>query len=262
MTTRAEELPDDLNALKAMVLSREAENARLRQIIKELQRHRFGRRAETLPEDQLLLGLEEAEQVEANGLEAKEEASAPERQARVAKRRTNRGSLPAHLPRIEMVVDIDDHACPDCRHDLHRIGEDVSEKLDIVPAQFRVLVVRRPKYACRACEDVVVQAPAPSRLIEGGIPTEATVAQVLVSKYADHLPLYRQAQIYKRQGVDLDRSTLADWVGRAAWHLRPVHQRLLDVLKTSSKLFADETTAPVLDPGRGKTKTGQLWAYA
>lgn len=108
----------------------------------------------------------------------------------------------------------------------------------------------------------MVQAPAPSRLIEGGIPTEATVAQVLVSKYADHLPLYRQAQIYKRQGIDLDRSTLADWVGRAAWHLRPVHQRLLDLLKTSSKLFADETTAPVLDPGRGRTKTGQLWAYA
>ncbi|QND44634.1 IS66 family transposase (plasmid) [Rhizobium lusitanum] len=262
MTIRADELPDDLNALKAMVLSREAENARLRQIIKELQRHRFGRRAETLPEDQLLLGLEEAEQVEADGLEAKEEASAAVRQVRIAKRRTNRGSLPAHLPRIEMIVDIDDHACPGCRHDLHRIGEDVSEKLDIIPAQFRVLVVRRPKYACRACEDVVVQAPAPARLIEGGIPTEATVAQVLVSKYADHLPLYRQAQIYKRQGIDLDRSTLADWVGRAAWHLRPVHQRLLDVLKTSSKLFADETTAPVLDPGRGKTKTGQLWAYA
>ncbi|MBX5165241.1 MULTISPECIES: IS66 family transposase [unclassified Rhizobium] len=262
MTIRADELPDDLNALKAMVLSREAENARLRQIIKELQRHRFGRRAETLPEDQLLLGLEEAEQVEADGLEEKEQASTDLRQTRVAKRRTNRGSLPAHLPRIEMVVDIDDHACPGCHHDLHRIGEDISEKLDIVPAQFRVLVVRRPKYGCRACEDVVVQAPAPARLIERGIPTEATVAQVLVSKYADHLPLYRQAQIYKRQGIDLDRSTLADWVGRAAWHLRPVHQRLLDVLKTSSKLFADETTAPVLDPGRGKTKTGQLWAYA
>ena len=97
-----------------------------------------------------------------------------------------------------------------------------------MPAQFRVLVVRRPKYACRACEDVVVQAPAPARLIEGGLPTEATVAQVLVSKYADHLPLYRQAQIYARQGINLDRSTLADWVGRAAWLLRPVHERLLD----------------------------------
>jgi transposase len=161
-----------------------------------------------------------------------------------------------------MVVDIEDRSCPCCRHALHRIGEDVSERLDIVPARFRVLVVRRPKYACRACEEVVVQAPAPARLIEGGLPTEATVAQVLVSKYADHLPLYRQAQIYARQGIDLDRSTLADWVGRAAWHLRPVYERLLERLKGSAKLFADETTAPVLDPGRGRTKTGQLWAYA
>jgi hypothetical protein len=108
----------------------------------------------------------------------------------------------------------------------------------------------------------VVQAPAPARLIEGGLPTEATVAQVLVSKYADHLPLYRQSQIYARQGVNLDRSTLADWVGRAAFLLRPVYQRLLDRLRASSRLFADETPAPVLDPGRGRTKTGQLFAYA
>lgn len=161
-----------------------------------------------------------------------------------------------------MVVDIEDHSCPCCKNALHCIGEDVSERLDIVPAQFRVLVVRRPKYACRACEDVVVQAPAPARLIEGGLPTEAMVAQVLVSKYADHLPLYRQARIYARQGINLDRSTLADWVGRAAWLLRPVHERLLARLKSSTRLFADETTAPVLDPGRGRTKTGQLWAYA
>ena len=142
------------------------------------------------------------------------------------------------------------------------MGEDVSERLDIVPAQFRVIVTRRPKYACRACEEVVVQAPAPARLVEGGIPTEATVAHVLVAKYADHLPLYRQAQIYARQGVSLDRSTLADWVGKAAFLLRPVHERLFERLKASSKLFADETTAPVLDPGRGRTKTGQLFAYA
>jgi len=108
----------------------------------------------------------------------------------------------------------------------------------------------------------VVQAPAPSRLIDGGLPTEATVAQVLVSKYADHLPLYRQAQIHARQGINLDRSTLADWVGRAAFILQPVHERLLTALKASPKLFADETRAPVLDPGRGRTKTGQLWAYA
>jgi hypothetical protein len=99
-------------------------------------------------------------------------------------------------------------------------------------------------------------------MIEGGLPTEATVAHVLVSKYADHLPLYRQAQIYGRQGINLDRSTLADWVGRAAWHLRPLHERLLVQIRASTKIFADETTAPVLDPGRGRTKTGQLWAYA
>ena len=120
----------------------------------------------------------------------------------------------------------------------------------------------RLQYACRACQDIVIQSPAPARLIEGGLPTEATVAHVLVSKYADHLPLYRQAQIYERQGLRLDRSTLADWVGRAAFHLRPVHERILAHLKPSTKLFADETTAPVLDPGRGRTKTGQLWAYA
>ena len=262
MTATTDTLPDDPGTLKAMLLAERARTERLEQIIKELQRHRFGRRAETLPEDQLLFGLEEVEQTAAS-TEAESEASAPaERASQVAKRRINRGSLPAHLPRIEMMVDIDDHACPCCQGALHRIGEDVSERLDIVPAQFRVLVVRRPKYACRACENGVVQAAAPARLIEGGLPTEATVAQVIVSKYADHLPLYRQAQIFARQGITLDRSTLADWVGRAAFLLRPVHERLRARLKSSAKLFADETTAPVLDPGRGKTKTGQLWAYA
>ncbi|GEP61823.1 hypothetical protein RSO01_89890 [Reyranella soli] len=160
------------------------------------------------------------------------------------------------------MVDVESTICRCCAGTLHRIGEDVSERLDVVPAQFRVLVTRRPKYACRACTDVVMQAPAPARLIEGGLPTEATVAHVLVSKFADHLPLYRQAQIYVRQGVALDRSTLADWVGRAAFLPWPVQERLLDRLKASPRLFADETTAPVLDPGRGQTKTGQLFAYA
>ena len=260
--TTAEILPDDPDLLKAMLLAERAESERLRLIIKELQRHRFGRRAESLPEEQLQLGLEEAEQVEASGQAETEGEASAERKTRAARRRANRGALPVHLPRIETVVDVASTICPGCSGTLHRIGEDVAERLDIVPAQFRVLVVRRPKYACRSCEDVVVQAAAPARLIEGGLPTEATVAQVLVSKYADHLPLYRQAQIYARQGVNLDRSTLADWVGRAAFLLRPVHERLLDRLKASSKLFADETTAPVLDPGRGRTKTGQLWAYA
>ena len=262
MTSTPETLPDDPDLLKAMLLAERAESERLRQIIKELQRHRFGRRAESLPEEQLQLGLEEVQQVEAEGQAQIEESAPAELQKRVAQRRANRGALPGHLPRIETLIDVASKICPGCSGQLHRIGEDISERLDIVPAQFRVLVVRRPKYACRTCEDIVVQAPAPPRLIEGGLPTEATVAQVLVSKYADHLPLYRQAQIYARHGVNLDRSTLADWVGHAAFLLRPVHQRLLDRLRASSKLFADETTAPVLDPGRGRTKTGQLFAYA
>ena len=125
-----------------------------------------------------------------------------------------------------------------------------------------MIVTRRPKYGCRACESAVVQAPAPARLIEGGLPTETLVAHVLVGKYADHLPLYRQSQIYARQGIELDRSTLADWVGRAAAELRPLHERLFEHLKRSPKLFMDETRAPVLDPGRRRTKTGYLWAIA
>lgn len=262
MSEPAANHPDDPVALKALLTAREAEIDRLHQIIREPQRHRFGRRAESLPVDQLLLGLEEAEQVEAEDV-AREEAEDPaKREVRARRRRANRGALPAHLPRIEQVIAVADKSCPGCRGQLHVMGEDVSERLDMVPAQFRVIVTRRPKYACRGCQEVVAQAPAPARLIEGGIPTEATVAHVLVAKYADHLPLYRQARIYARQGVSLDRSTLADWVGKAAFLLRPVHARLFERLKASGKLFADETTAPVLDPGRGRTKTGQLFAYA
>src|SRR3954447_17955875 len=172
-----------------MLLEERAESERLSQIIKALQRHRFGRRAESLPDDQLLLGLEEAEQVEAAGHAQAEEAAPTEKTGRSAKRRVNRGALPAHLPRLETLVDAESTICPCCSGPLHRIGEDVSERLDIVPAQVRVVVIRRPKAACRACEDGVVQAPAPARLIEGGLPTDGTVAQVLVSKFADHLPL-------------------------------------------------------------------------
>ncbi|MHB8285558.1 MAG: IS66 family transposase [Caulobacteraceae bacterium] len=258
----ADSLPDDVEALKALLLAERARADRLAQIIKEPQRHRFGRRAETLPVDQLELGLEDVQQAGAAAAAEAESASTVARCQKAKQRRANRGALPAHLPRIEVVVDVQNQACPGCSGALHLIGEDVSERLDIIPAQLRVVVTRRPKYGCQTCEESVVQAPAPARLIEGGLPTDAAVAHVIVAKYADHLPLYRQAQIYARQGVQLDRSTLADWVGRAAWLLGPVHARLLERLKASSKLFADETTAPALDPGRGRTKTGQLWAYA
>lgn len=165
MASLPPELPRDPQTLQATLIAREAEIERLRQIIKELQRHRFGRRAETLPEDQLFLGLEEAEQVEAAGFAASEETAPAGKPDGARRRRANRGAWSAHLPRIETVVDIESNLCPCYSGKLHRIGEDVAERLDIVPAQFRVLVLRRPKYSCRSCEDVVVQAPAPARPI-------------------------------------------------------------------------------------------------
>jgi len=131
-----------------------------------------------------------------------------------------------------------------------------------VPAQFRVIATIRPRYACPKSHAGVVQAPAPAHLIEGGLPTEALLAHVLVAKFSEFLPLYRQSQIFARHGVELDRSTLADWVGQAAWHLAPIVYRMAELLKRSGKLFMDETTVPVLAPGRGRTKTGYLWAMA
>jgi transposase len=270
----AADLPDDVEALRTFALEQsrrladvtlakgeaDAEIERLQSIIDAFMRHRFGARSAQLDPDQLQLGLEDVETALGQARAAREAATG---QAKADHpRKTNRGSLPAHLERIEQVVDVENKACPCCGGALHQIGEDVAERLDVVPTTFRVLVTRRPRYGCRSCESAVVQAPAPARIVEGGIPTEALIAQVLVSKYADHLPLYRQAQIYARQGIQLDRSTLADWVGRAAWYLRPLRDHILERLRRSERLFADETTAPVLDPGRGRTKTGQLWAYA
>jgi transposase len=142
------------------------------------------------------------------------------------------------------------------------MGELRSEQLDIVPAQLRVRVTRRPRYGCRACEGAVVVAPAPERPIDGGMATEAMIAHVLVSKFCDALPLYRQSQMLARQGITLDRSTLSNWLGRACWWLTPLYDLLVSTALSCPKLFADDTTLPVLDPGRGRTKTGRLWCYA
>lgn len=256
----AADLPDDIDALKARILAVEARNQRLEALVAAFKQALFGRKSERLDPDQFDLALEDIESGIAT-LHAEEDAEDRAAKRPVKARAANRGSLPKHLPRLEEVIEPASLVCA-CGGGLHCIGEDISERLDIVPAQLRVRVTRRPKYACRACTDGITQAPAPARLIPGGIPTEALVAQVLVSKYADHLPLYRQAQIYSRQGIDLDRSTLADWVGRAGFELRPVYEALLVNLKRSTKLFMDETRAPVLDPGARKTKTGYFWALA
>jgi transposase len=175
----------------------------------------FGTKSERLPDEQLQLGLEAIEQAIAKG-EAEAEKRDPElRKDRAAKRRGREAALPGGLPRIEVTLEPDDKACPCCRATMIVIGEDSSERLDKIPAQYRVIVTKRPKLACRACPGTVVQEPAPPRLIEGGIPTEALVAQVVVSRFADHQPLYRQAQMMAREGVIIERSTLSFWIGGA-----------------------------------------------
>ena len=250
---------DALTAERDALLAR---NERLHHLLLKLKRMQFGAKSERLPEDRLQLGFEDLEGAIAEG-EARAEKRDPERhQATVSRRRASRGALPAHLPRLEVTLAPEDMACPCCRAAMVVIGTDSSERLDVIPAQFRVLVTHRPKLACRVCDGVVVQAPAPPRLIEGGLPTEALVAHVLVSRYADHLPLYRQAQILARQGVLLDRSTLAFWVGYAAAEVAPVVARLREMVLGSARVFADETVVPVLDPGRGRTKQGYFWTVA
>src|SRR4051812_21877604 len=220
----------------------QAEIEKLRLLIRQLQRGQFGRRSEKLDPDQLQLGLEDLEQTVAAAEAAQEAAIRSSDTPRPLRpRRRNLGALPAHLPRLEVLVDLEDKACPCCGGALHAIGESREEMLDIVPAQLRVKVIRRPRYACRACEEAVVQAPAPERPITGGMATEALLAHVLVAKYADFLPLYRQALIFARQGVELDRSTLCDWVGRACWWLEPLWRLLRRHVMASTRIFADDS---------------------
>jgi len=242
-----------------------AENDKLRMLIQRLLRHRFGRRSEQLGADQLQFGLEDLEQtVAANqaGQDATDDAASRQRRRGDARPNRNHGALPAHLPRDEVVIDIEDHACPCCGRSLQVMGELRTEQLDIAPAQLRVRVTRRPRYVCNSCDGVLVVASAPARPIDGGMATEALIAHVVVSKFCDGLPLYRQSQMLARQGVTLDRSTLSNWVGRACWWLTPLYELIVGTVLASNKLFADDTTLPVLDPGRGRTKTGRLWCYA
>ena len=247
-----------------------AERDRLRAIIMKLQRHQFGRRSERLSPDQLQLALEDLAQTLA-AIEAKDEAKGeqadggnePKQDRKPSQpRNNNRGALPEHLPREHRFIEPEEKICPCCNGALHVIGEDVTEQLDRVPATLKVIATHRPKYGCRACEGAVVQAAAPERPIPGGMPTEGLLASILIDKYADNLPLYRQAKRFEREGIKLDRQTLCSWVGKACFLLEPIYRYILDDILGSPVIFADETTIPVLDPGLGKTKTGYLWTYA
>ncbi|MFL6935533.1 MAG: IS66 family transposase [Xanthobacteraceae bacterium] len=290
MTNALSALPDDIDALKALILAERAahavviearsaalaerdtlavRNMKLEHIVAEMRRAMFGRRAERIDDNQLALVLEALETEHAKTEAEAEKADPKLKSERARKRRASRNDNLDHLPHEEVVIEPESKVCPCCSGTLHMIGEDVSKRLDKQPAKLTVVVTRRPKYACRSCEKNgadevagIIQAPAPARLIEGGLPTERLVADIVVSKFADHLPRYRQSQILARSGVRIERSTLAHWVGAAAAELQPLHDRLIALLKASPKLFCDETRCPVLDPGRGKMKTGYMWALA
>lgn len=253
-----------LRVKAARVAELEEITQRQEHLIAELNQALHGKKSEKLSADDRQLAFEDLETALAEVAEQKQAQTSaqdkPGRKRATARRKSR--DLPDTLPRIEEVIEPESLECPCGCGLMHKIGEDRSIRIDIIPAQHRIIETIRPKYACRICTDGVTQAPAPARLIEGGLPTEAFIAHVMVGKYADHLPLYRQSQILARGGIDIHRSTLADWVGVASFHLKPVVDRLAEHLKRSTKLFMDETTAPVLDPGKGRTKTGYLWALA
>lgn len=284
METAAAELPDNVDALKAMVLAltekavlvenqaahnerlaaeriaisdsrAEVSEARIKAaderiatlmaIVKMLERSRYGRRSERLSDEQYAFALEEIE-IGVGEAVADLEAVAPDRAKRAPRPRKG---FAAHLERVEQVIEPE---VPEGYEGLDRllIGEDVSERLDVTPAKFRVIVTRRPKYAYRD-RDGVFQALAPAHIVESGIPTERLLAQIAVSKYADGLPLYRQEAIYARDGVELSRALMAQWMGKVGFELQPLADYVLERIRQAERVFADETSLPTLAPGNG-----------
>src|SRR6201982_2816419 len=248
---------EQLHVKDEQLLSRDAEIEHLKLLIAKLRRMQFGRSSEKLDRqiEQLELRLGELEENRTKEWVTQESTTAEKAVARPVRR-----PLPEHLRREVQTYLPQQEACPDCGGELKRLGEDVSEILEYVPERIKVIRQVRPKLACAGC-DRIVQAQAPSRPIERGTAGPGLLAHVLVSKYCDHLPLYRQAGIYAREGVDLDRSTLAEWVGGTRRLLKPLVEALRRHVMASDKLHADDTPVPVLAPGNGKTKTGRLWTY-
>jgi transposase len=288
MPTALDQLPDDVEQLKRLVIALGAQVADQSQQIREKQaelaaerneviaarllieklklqiaryrRQQYGRKSERHDAHvaQLELIVEELESSLAATGEQPADAG-PVEVATSARSKPARRPLPDHLPR-----ETQEHAaacaCPECGAALKRIGEDVSEQLEFIPEHFKVIRHVRPKFACGKCQNIV-QAAAPSRPIDKGIAGPGLLAHVAVSKYIDHLPLYRQSEIYARQGLDLERSTLAGWIAGVAALVSPLAEAVGRYVTAASKVHADDTTVPVLDPGRGKTKTGRLWVY-
>ena len=271
MPLRPEDLSSDPAHLTEMLLASEAENARLRATIVQLKGMIFGSRSErrvTLIAEQLPLDLDDRTPGSTAEILAPESANDDQSNKGGSsdkpggKRNRIIGALPKHLPRVDLLIEPETTSCPCCAGQLHRIGEDVSETLDRIPAVLRVLRTIRPKYACRTCEEAIVQAKAPARLIEGGMVSTALVSHIAVAKYGWHSTLYRQMQILAGQGVLVDRQTLGRWMKRLAWWLKGLYELQLRVMHANPRLFCDETPIRVLEPGRGRSKICQFWAHA
>ncbi|WP_424989757.1 IS66 family transposase [Fluviibacterium sp. S390] len=259
---------------QAVVAEKDAFIAELKDLIAKLEgqvqdyrRTKFGPKSEKLDPAQLELALEDLETAIAEtreqiaAVEEKIAASETEPEKKTPRKKRKARALPESLPRVERVIEPESITCPCGCGDMVRIGEDRVDRLDYIPARYQVIVTIRPKYACPKGRAGVVQAKAPAHLLEGSWPTEALLAQIAVSKHSEHMPLNRQAVVMARHGVPIDRSVLADWMGRTGALIAPVVDHMTKCLMAeSTRLYVDETTAPVLDPGRGKTKTGYLWA--
>jgi transposase len=247
-----------LQSAQEQLLSRDHEIEHLKLLIAKLRRMQFGRRSEKVERqiEQLELKLEELEASRPVAASPASEPTSAEPASNAKKCRT----LPDHLPRQIKTHRPKQATCPACGGTLKHLGEDISEMLEWVPASFTVIRHVRPKLCCTSC-DVIVQAAAPSRPIDRGLAGPGLLAHVLTSKFADHLPLYRQSEIYAREGIELDRSTLAKWVGQSSQLLAPLVEALRRYVMSATKLHADDTPVPVLAPGNGKTKTGRLWTY-
>ncbi len=253
---------DELAAAKNAILLTTLQIEKLKATLAKLRRMKFGQSSERMASqaDQLELTLEELEAEQAHA-ECVIEGKLPDREPKASSSRPRRKPLPEHLPRDEVIHSaLAADGCTACGGAMSALGEDVTEVLEYVPGSFRVVRHVRPKLACTCC-DAISQAPAPALPVPRGRAGPGLLAHVVVSKFADHLPLYRQSQIYAREGVDLSRSTLADWLGQVSWLLKPLVDRIADHAMASPKLHADDTPVPVLAPGTGKTATARLWVY-
>ncbi len=259
---RTAKIDEELAAIRAETAAYKAQIEHLKAQLAKLRRAQFGKSSEKLDQQiaQLELVLEDMEESAAQD-EAKDAAAESSDQTRPAKRRKPavRQPLPEHLPRetVELAPEI---ACSCCQPELTRIGEDVTEVLETIPARLKVLRYVRPKLACRACQ-TIFQAPSPDLPISKGRPGPGLIAQVIMSKYGDGLPLYRQSEIFARQGFEIDRQVLADWMGHAGWWYAPLAELIGSYVMAAPAIHSDDTPIQVLAPGLGRTRTGRLWAY-